>query len=89
VRKSWAKFAGVKMWSAELNARITKDLTQRLSYMLNGKYEATVNVYQTDEDVKLGYTRHVDIILLSPATNRVWQTTIICRREGYDPNAAE
>ena len=89
VRKSWAKFAGVKMWSAELNARITKDLTQRLSYMLNGKYEATVNVYQTDEDVKLGYTRHVDIILLSPATNRVWQTTIICRREGYDPSMQE
>ena len=89
VRKSWAKFAGVKMWSAELNARITKDLSQRLSYMLNGKYLADVNVYQTDEDVKLGYTRHVDIILTSPATNRVWQTTIICRREGYDPNAAE
>lgn len=89
VRKSWAKFAGVKMWSAELNARITKDLTQRLSYMLNGRYTAEVNVYQNDEDVKLGYTRHVDIILTSPATNRVWQTTIICRREGYDPNAAE
>jgi hypothetical protein len=89
VRKSWAKFSGVKMWSAELNARVTKDLTQRLSYMLNGKYTAEVNVYQTDEDVKLGYTRHVDIILTSPATNRVWQTTIICRREGYDPNAAE
>ena len=89
VRKSWAKFAGVKMWSAELNARIIKDLTNRLSYMLNGKYTAEVNVYQTDEDVKLGYTRHVDIILTSPATNRVWQTTIICRREGYDPNAAE
>lgn len=88
VRKSWAKFAGVKMWSAELNARITKDLGQRLSYMLNGKYTAEVNVYQTDEDVKLGYTRHVDIILTSPATNRVWQTTIICRREGYNPAEA-
>jgi len=88
VRKSWAKFAGVKMWSAELNDRITKDLTQRLSYMLNGKYTAEVSVYQTDEDVKLGYTRHVDIILTSPATNRVWQTTIICRREGYLPTEA-
>ena len=87
IRRSWAQFAGMTMWAAELNQRIKDDLTSRLQYMLNGKYTAEVSVYQTDEDVKLGYVRHVDVTLTSPGTNRVWLATVICKREGYDSTA--
>lgn len=83
IRRSWATFAGSTRPAAELNLAITEDLQERFSYMLNGKYAFSVNVYQTDEDVKLGYARHVDVELIAPGTNRVWQATIICRREGF------
>lgn len=87
VRRSWAKFAGVTIPANELNALITDDLQGRFDYLLNHKYNHAENVYQTDEDMKLGYVRHVDIQLISPATNRVWLATIICRRENYNPEA--
>ena len=87
-RRSWAKFAGVTIPAAMLNKMITDDLTSRYSYLLNGKYSFSVNVYQTDEDVREGYARHIDITLISPATNRVWIATFICKREGYDSTEA-
>lgn len=84
VRRSWAKFAGLTTPAAMLNQMITEDLNSRFSLLLNGKYNFNVSVYQTEEDVKEGYVRHVDIQLIAPATNRVWIATIICKREGYD-----
>ena len=87
VRRSWARFAGATRPVAELQQAITEDLTSRLAYMINGKYEFTVDVYQTDEDKKLGYVQHVDITVTSPATNRVWLVNIICKREGFEPEA--
>jgi len=85
VRRSWARFAGATRPVAELQQAITEDLTSRLAYMINGKYEFTVDVYQTDEDKKLGFVQHVDITVTSPATNRVWLVNIICKREGFEP----
>lgn len=87
VRLSWAKFAGATRPVGELQQAITEDLTSRLAYMINGKYEFSVNVYQTDEDKKLGFVQHVDITITAPATNRVWLVNIICKREGYEPEA--
>lgn len=87
VRRSWARFAGATRPVAELQQAITEDLTSRLAYMINGKYEFTVDVYQTDDDKKLGYVQHVDITVTAPATNRVWLVNIICKREGFEPEA--
>lgn len=84
VRRSWAKFVGLTTPAAMLNQMITEDLNARFSYLLNGKYSFNVNVYQTEEDVKEGYVRHVDVQLIAPATNRVWIATIICKREGFN-----
>ena len=89
IRKEWAIWAGSKRKADDLNERITKALTNKLATMLNQKYDFSVNVYQTDEDKKYGYVRHVDLTLTSPATNRVWLSTIIVRREGFDPNAQD
>lgn len=83
-RRSWSTWAGSTRQAAELNELITKDLNNRLSYMLHGKFRSKVNVYQTTEDKKLGYQRHVDIELWSAGQNRVWKTTIICKREGFN-----
>lgn len=87
VRRSWATWSGSTRPAGELNKLITEDLNARFSYLLNGKYDFNVNVYQTDEDMKLGYVRHVDIQLIAPGTNRVWLATIICRRENFTPEA--
>lgn len=87
VRRSWATWSGSTRPAAELNLKITEDLSARYSYLLNGKYQFAVSVYQTDEDMKLGYVRHVDIQLISPATNRVWLATIICKRENFNTEA--
>lgn len=89
IRKEWAIWAGSKRKADDLNERITKALTNKLATMLNQKYDFSVNVYQTDEDKKYGFVRHVDLTLTSPATNRVWLSTIIVRREGFDPNAQD
>lgn len=89
IRKEWSIWAGSKRKADDLNERITKALTNKIATMLNGKYDFTVNVYQTDEDKKYGYVRHVDLTVTSPATNRVWLATIIVRREGFDPNAQD
>lgn len=89
IRSEWTVWAGSKRKADDLNARIQKKLNDRLAAMLNGKYTATVSVYQTDMDKKYGYVRHVELELESPAQNRVWLATIICKREGFDPNAED
>lgn len=88
-RRSWSTWAGSTRKAAELNQCITADLNSRLSYMLHGKFEHNVNVYQTTEDMNLGYARHVDLELIAPGQNRAWKATIICKRENYNPEAVQ
>ena len=52
--------------------------------MLHNKFRFKVNVYQTDEDMKLGFQRHVDVELWAAGQNRVWKATIILKREGFN-----
>ena len=89
IRKEWAIWAGSKRFADDLNARITKALNEKLAAMLNRKYRFNVKVYQTDEDKKYGYVRHVDLELEAAGQNRVWIATIICKRENFDANAEE
>lgn len=89
VRRSWSTWAGSTRKAAELNKLIEDDLKGRIGRMLNNKYTLeNVSVYQTDEDLKFGFVRHVDISLRSPAQNRVWKVTIECNREGFEPEEA-
>lgn len=88
-RRSWSTWAGSTRKASELNQCITADLNSRLSYMLHGKFEHNVNVYQTTEDMNLGYARHVDLELIAPGQNRAWKATIICKRENYNPEAVQ
>ena len=83
-RRSWSTWAGSTRRAAELNKKITEDLDARLAYMLHDKFRHKVNVYQTEEDMNLGFQRHVDLELWAAGQNRVWKTTIICKREGYN-----
>ena len=83
-RRSWSTWAGSTRKAAELNKKITEDLDSRLAYMLHDKFRHKVNVYQTEEDMNLGFQRHVDLELWAAGQNRVWKTTIICKREGYN-----
>lgn len=87
IRRSWSTWAGSTRKAAELNQLITDDLNARMSYMLHNKFRFKVKVYQTDEDTKLGYQRHVDVELWAAGQNRVWKATIICKREGYNEEA--
>lgn len=89
IRKEWAIWAGSKRFADDLNARITKALNEKLAAMLNRKYHFKVKVYQTDEDKKYGYVRHVDLELEAAGQNRVWIATIICKREGFDASAED
>lgn len=89
IRAEWTIWASSKRKADALNSLITKNLIEKGAKMLNHKYDFSPTVYQTDEDKKLGYVRHVDFELESPATNRVWIATVICKREGYDPDAEE
>lgn len=84
VRRSWSTWAGSTRRAAELNKLITEDLNGRMAYMLHDKFRYKVNVYQTTEDMNLGFQRHVDVELWAAGQNRVWKATIICKREGYN-----
>lgn len=85
VRRCWSTWAGSTRPADELNKLAEEDMNSKLSAMLNGKYTAAATVYQTDEDKKFGYVRHVDINFTAPGQNRVWLVTIICNREGFTP----
>lgn len=89
LREEWARWVGSKRPAEELNMLAQNRANGRISAMLNGKYKGSAVFYQTAEDKKRGYIRHVDLTVESPAQNRVWDCTIIVRREGFDPNAAE
>ena len=84
VRRSWSTWAGSTRRAAELNKLITEDLDSRNGYMLHDKFRHKVRVYQTTEDMNLGFQRHVDVELWAAGQNRVWKATIICKREGYN-----
>ena len=86
-RRSWARWAGSGRRAAELNQKITDDLDARFKVLLNGKYLCDPTVYQTDEDMKRGYSRHVDLRFEAPGQNRVWEVTIECNRENFNPSA--
>lgn len=75
--------------AGDLNARISKRLTERATHAFAGRYQTNFNVYQTAEDMKLGYVRHVDLELTANAANRVWKATIICKRAGFDATAED
>lgn len=83
-RKSWSRWAGSTREAGELNKLIKADLDGKLAYMLHGKFRFVTRVYQTAEDMELGFQRHVDIELWSAGQNRVWKCTIICKREGFN-----
>jgi len=86
---AWARFAGSTDKTASLQQRIYDHLMEIYQYMLHGKFGVDVEVYQTDEDVKLGFVQHIDIHLSSPGQNRVWRVNIICERDGYSSESEE
>lgn len=88
VRQYWAKYAGVTLPAAILQAQITNDLTKALGHLYNNKYVFTITVFQTEEEKKIGYIQHVQVSITAPATNRVWIVDIICNRENFNPTAA-
>ena len=84
VRQSWATFTGRSDKFGILQLLIKNDLDDRLWRVANNKYTVNNKVYETSEDVKLGYSLHVDIEVISPSTKRVWIVTVQCKREGYE-----
>lgn len=84
IRRSWATWSNSTRPVAELEVLIKRDLDSRFAHMLHGKFGYETEVYQTDEDVNLGYQLHVDAKLIAPGGKRVWKSTIICQREGFN-----
>ena len=84
-RKAWAQFTGRNDKVAVLQTAISDYLNGRLHDLFNGKYNFTVEVYQTEEEQKIGYIQHVRIVLTLPATLRQIVFDIEVNREGYTP----
>ena len=84
IRQSWAVYTGRTDPFATLKVLIEKDMTNRLFRLYNNKYTFTVLVYQTEEDVRLGYVLHVRVEVTAPGMKRVWLVDVICKREGYE-----
>ena len=87
IRNEWTYWVNSDRDPADLNSRIAEKLDARTKYALNGRYNVSYNVYQTDEDVKLGFSRQVECDLTANPGNRVWKSTITLRKTGYDPDA--
>ena len=87
IRNEWTYWVTSDREPADLNSRIAEKLDARTKYALNGRYKVSYNVYQTDEDVKLGFSRQVECDLTANPGNRVWESTITLRKTGYDPDA--
>ena len=86
-RKAWAHFVGRNDRRAELQAGIKKYLEEKLGYLYQGKFDFEVEVYQTEEEQKIGYIQHVRLRITFPATLRVLVFDIEVNREGYTPEA--
>lgn len=85
VRKAWAKHSGRNDRAAVIQQAIKDYLDAELGALYCGKYDFTVTVYQTEEEVKIGYIQHVKISITSPATMRVLDVDIEVNREGFTP----
>ena len=86
-RKAWAHFVGRNDKRAELQTGIKKYLEEKLGYLYQGKFDFEVEVYQTEEEQKIGYIQHVKLKITFPATLRVLIFDIEVNREGYNPEA--
>lgn len=82
-RKAWAKFVGRNDRVADLQKAIKMYLQDTLQALYNGKFDFVVEVYQTEEEKKIGYIQHVRLELTFPATMRVMVFDIEVNREGY------
>ena len=87
IRDEWTYWVNSDRDPEDLNSRIQERLEARTKYALNGRYQVKYNVYQNDEDKKLGYSRQVECDLTANPGNRVWKSTITLRKTGYDPDA--
>ena len=86
-RYNWSRFAGVEKKFEDFKPRAEEALSQDLAYMLNGRYDFTVEFYQTEEEAKIGYISHCKIQLWGNPQQRVWRIDIECYRNGFDPEA--
>lgn len=87
VRKAWAKFSGRNDSTVLLQGAIKAYLDSELTKLYAGKYNFVVTVYQTEDEVALGYVQHVKIAITAPAQFRVLVVDIECNREGYSVEA--
>lgn len=87
IRKTWAKYTGVRKPNSVLQADLATDLTNRLKDLYNDLYTFSVSVYQTQEDKNLGYIQHCRVSITSPATFRVLVVDIEVNREDFTNEA--
>ncbi len=78
---SWTIHVGLTKFFAVLKKMIVDDLSTRLNYIVNGKYNISVDAYQTEDERAVGYITHVQIVVTCPNTNRVWDVDVICENE--------
>lgn len=79
-RRNWSEFSGMDLAPSALHVLIRDDLTKRLRKMLNGKYTATVEVFQTADESALGYAHTAQVTLRSGNQNLVTTFDIIVDR---------
>ncbi len=84
IATKWTVHVGKSLPFNDLSHIIQTDLDSAAKFMINGKYGVTVDVFETEEDVKMGDRLHITIALDIPGNKRVWDVTIECNRSGYD-----
>lgn len=82
-RRAWATFSGRNDSASVLQGAIKQYLDAELSALFNSKYSFEVSVYQTAEEMELGYIQHVKLKITSGATMRVLDVDIEVNRENF------
>lgn len=86
-RKVWGYFSGRNDKLAVKQAAVKTYIEAELSALYNGKYDFSVDVYQTVEGKNTG-VQSVRIKITFPETGRVFDFDIEVNREGYNPEEA-
>ena len=88
-RYNWSRFAGVELEFADFKVQAEEAVSADLAYMLNGRYNYSVEFSQSDEEAKIGYISHCTIKLWGNPQQRVWKIDIECYRNGYTSESEE
>lgn len=79
-REVWNKTTGMEVPIDVLKATVENTMRQYMDKMLNGRYEFTLNCYQTEEEKKIGSILHFAVTLRDDPNVDKLRVDFICKR---------